>query len=90
MPDLDIGTILYAVSILSAIRGYTMQSKATYFFASAAAITFVLQAIPGIVGSAEFYNHSNFQDWNTCWNYFYSGLSMKIRVVLVLTVHVMI
>lgn len=72
-PSLDIATILYICAFMSILRGYTIQSVSAFRLAFAAALVFTLTSYPIIVGGIQFYFYNNFDDYDTCWQYFYSG-----------------
>lgn len=69
-PNLDISTILGVTSFMSVLRGYTIQSISAYRMACATALVFTFSTYPSIIGGFEFYYHNNFDNFNTCQNFF--------------------
>lgn len=69
-PNLDLGTILYILSFMSVVRGYTIQSVTGFQIGAAASIVYCIQGYPALIGPLEFLRYSNFMDWDTCWQYF--------------------
>lgn len=75
-PGLDLGTLLYISSFMLIVRGYSVQSLSSFLIAAPLALVYSLAAYPPAVGSFEFLRLNNFGDWNSCWQYFYSGKSL--------------
>ncbi len=69
-PNLDISTILGIASFMSVLRGYTIQSISAYRMACATALVFTFSTYPSIIGGFEFYYHNDFENFNTCKNFF--------------------
>lgn len=73
-PNIDLGTLLFIVSFMSTVRGYSIQSITAFQLAAALSCVYVLSAYPVVVSTFEFLKVYNFKDWNSCWGYFYSGM----------------
>mmetsp|Transcript_6584 Transcript_6584/g.7167 ORF Transcript_6584/g.7167 Transcript_6584/m.7167 type:complete len:502 (+) Transcript_6584:87-1592(+) len=69
-PFFDLSTILGIVTVMSIIRGYTIQSVSAFRLAFITSIVFTITIYPGIVGGIEFYRYNDFKDYDTCKNYF--------------------
>lgn len=70
---LDISTVVAVFGLMSVIRGYTVQSISAFRMALIAGIVYTISIYPGLVGAYSFYFYNNFQDGNTCYNYFLGG-----------------
>ena len=71
-PGLDIATVLYLVSFMSIIRGYTIQSISAFRLSFITAVIFSLASYPTVIGGLQFYYYNNFNNESDCYNYFLS------------------
>jgi hypothetical protein len=69
---LDITTILFISTFMSAIRGYTRQSVSAFRLAAGTAFAFAVTSYPGYVGAYRFYDFNNFRDDGDCKDFFLS------------------
>ena len=69
-PFFDLSTILGIVSLMSIVRGYTIQSISAFRLSFIAALVFTITTYPGIVGAYQFYSYNDFSDDDSCKNFF--------------------
>jgi hypothetical protein len=69
-PFFDLSTILGIMSLMSIVRGYTIQSISAFRLSFIAALVFTVTTYPGIVGAFEFYNYHTFSNDDDCQNFF--------------------
>lgn len=70
VPAVDLTTLLGISSCISVLRGFTVQSVSAFQIAGATAAVYAFSGWPMIVGGYEFYFHNNFDNFDTCYNYF--------------------
>lgn len=69
-PFFDLSTILGIVSLMSIVRGYTIQSISAFRLAFITALVFTVTTYPAIVGAYEFYRYNDFKNNDSCKNFF--------------------
>ena len=67
---LDISTILGVASFMSVLRGYTIQSISAFRMACVTSLVFAIATYPAIVGAFQFYYYKNFDNFDSCKNFF--------------------
>ena len=76
--SLDITTILFVSTFMSAIRGYSRQSVSAFRLAAATSFAYAITSYPGYTGAYRFYDHNNFQSDTDCKNYFLEPMNAPL------------
>jgi uncharacterized protein YneF (UPF0154 family) len=69
-PFFDLSTLLGILSLMSILRGYTIQSISAFRLSFIASLVFTITTYPGIVGAYEFYNYRTFSNDESCKDFF--------------------
>jgi hypothetical protein len=78
-PNVDLTTLLGISACISILRGFTVQSVSAFGLAGAMSAVYSFSSWPGVVGAYEFYYHNNFDNFDSCYNYFLSPCKFSIN-----------